>query len=82
MVKILKNGDDKKYYAKCQKCATEMEYELSDVKRETSTAYRGEIKTIKCPVCGETIQVSLLTKEEVDESRKHGSSYLGYACCS
>lgn len=23
-----------------------------------------------------------LTKEEADESRKHGSSYLGYACCS
>lgn len=72
MIKILKNGEEKKYFARCNKCATEIEYELSDVKRETSQAYRGEIKTIICPVCGETIQVNLLTKEEFETPRSYG----------
>lgn len=81
MIKILNNGMEKKYYAKCDKCATDMEYEHSDVKFETpTTGYNyGEIKSIKCPVCGKTIIVNLLTKEEYDIKNRNSS--LAYCCC-
>lgn len=79
MIKILKNGEEKKYYARCGKCGTEIEYELSDVKRETSHAYNGEIKSVICPICGETISVSLLSKEEFYDRNRSG--FLGGFSC-
>ena len=79
MIKILKNGEDKKYYARCIKCGTEMEYELSDVKHEKSPAFSGEIKTISCPICGNIINVSLLSKEEFYDCNR--SRLLGGFSC-
>ena len=79
MIKILKNGEEKKYYARCGKCGTEIEYELSDVKRERSYAYNGEIKTVTCPVCGEVINVNLLSKEEYYDTNR--SRYAGGFSC-
>ena len=74
----MKNGEDKRFFAKCNKCATEMEYSLSDVKTEIVNAvYKTKIKSIVCPVCGEPIPVNLLTKEEFYQENKNG--YLGYA---
>ena len=80
MIKILKDGTkDKKYFGKCGKCATEFEYEHSDVKYEKSPVSTAETRILTCPVCGETIFVNLLTKEEVDELGKN--SRYGYSNC-
>lgn len=74
MIKIIKDGTrDKKYYGKCHKCATEFEFEHSDVKYEENSYSNSETKSIYCPVCGKRIFVSLMTKEEFDETnRVHG----------
>lgn len=81
MIKILKNGEEKKYYARCENCGTEIEYELTDVKRETSRVLIGEIKSVICPVCGETISVNLLSKEEF-YYKNNGGYFGGFSCCS
>ena len=78
MISIVKNGKDKKYFAKCHKCASELEYEHSDVTFERSRQSNDDIKTIVCPECGSTLIISMLTKEE---SEKEGSRYgFGFGC--
>lgn len=79
MISIIKNGKDKKYFIKCYKCASELEYEHSDVVYEHSHRTGSDETTIVCPVCGTTLIVRMLTKEEID---KGGSSLgFGYTCC-
>lgn len=78
MISILTCGKEKKYYAKCGKCATEIEYEHNDVKYERVTGMSGEIRTVTCPVCGETISVNLLTKEECEKTR---GGLFNSCCC-
>lgn len=81
MVKIISDGRNKTFYTKCINCATEFEYQLSDVKTEkTENAVFNEIKTVKCPVCGEAESAMLLTKEEYDkmfERYTYGGYYGG-----
>ena len=79
MIKVLKSGMDKKYFAKCGKCATEFEYEHSDVKYEKNIGYNSEVKTITCPVCGQKSTVELLTKDEYDLMMRTGKTI--YSCC-
>lgn len=82
MIKILKDGTkDKKYFGKCGKCATEFEYEHSDVKYEKNAVSNSEVKIIHCPICGEQIFVSLLTKEEFDEVNRTSRYGLSSYCC-
>ena len=85
MIKILKDGTkDKKYFGKCGKCATEFEYEHSDVKYEKNSYSNSEMKIIHCPVCGEQIFVSLMTKEEYDEANRnprYGYGLSSSCCC-
>lgn len=69
MISIIKNGKDKKYFAKCHKCASELEYEHSDITFERSRQINDEIKTIVCPECGTTLIISMLTKEETEKER-------------
>lgn len=80
MISIIKNGKEKSYYARCQKCGTEMEYMHADVRYETSAAYNQTQKLITCPVCGETIMVNLMTKDEV-EAANNNARYSYSACC-
>lgn len=73
---IIKNGREKKYYASCAECASEIEYEYSDVCTEKSAIPGSpQTRTIKCPVCGTIIPVNLRTKEELD---KISNSLFGY----
>lgn len=78
MVRVLKSGMDKKYFAKCGKCATEFEYEHSDVTYEKNIGYQSEVKTITCPVCGQKFTVELLTKDEYDLMMRTGKPI--YSC--
>lgn len=78
MIKITQNGKEKIYYAKCSECATELEYTYEDVKYETSAAVKyAKGRFIICPVCGEPISVSLLTKKESEVTAQRG---FGYSC--
>ena len=79
MITIIKSGKEKTYYARCGKCGTEMEYMHSDVKFETSMAYSQTQRLITCPVCGETIMVNLMTKDEVEAANNSGR--FSYSCC-
>ena len=63
---IIKNGREKKFYARCAECATEIEYEYSDVCTEKSAATGEMSRTIKCPICGKVLSVTLRSKEEID----------------
>lgn len=82
MISIIQNGKEKTYYARCNKCGSEMEYEHSDVKYETSSYNNATQRYIVCPVCGETILVNLMTKEEVQETKRTSSYAWGFnACC-
>lgn len=83
MISVVKNGKEKTYYARCNKCGSEMEYMHSDVKYETSRAYANATQRyIVCPVCGESIAVNLLTRDEVEENKKHPYSLGFNSCCS
>ena len=74
MVKILVNGKtDKKYFCKCISCATEFEYEYSDITVGEDT------EEIRCPVCQKLNPVILLTKEEYDKF--HIFPYVNYGGC-
>lgn len=78
MIKILKNGREKEYFAHCQNCGTEMSYEYSDVKYET--AIKGDKgKYVICPTCGTAISVSLLTEDEAKQRAKN--VLFGNCCC-
>lgn len=52
MKKILRQGNIKKYRAKCPVCDTEFEYQRSDV------AYSNDLQgaVVECPDCGMLIQ--------------------------
>ena len=74
MVKILVNGKtDKKYFCKCIRCATEFEYEYSDIGCEKGENY------IFCPECQELNSATLLTKEEYDKLPVF--PYVNYGGC-
>lgn len=78
MVKTVIDGHEKLFYTKCLSCATEFTYQLSDVQTErTGDAIFEEIKTVKCPVCGESESAMLLTKEEY-ENMFMNYPYSGY----
>lgn len=82
MISIIENGKEKTYYARCNKCGSEMEYMHADVKYETSMAYpQAKERYISCPVCGELIQVNLMTEEEFKEMKKQTYSFGYNSCC-
>lgn len=64
MTKVISNGKTKNFYTKCSNCATEFEYQLSDVKEENEEIPFLSGKSIKCPVCESEEIATLLTKEE------------------
>lgn len=78
MITITQNGKEKTYYARCSECGSELDYTYDDVKYETSAAVKyAKGRFIICPVCGEPISVSLMTKKESELASQR--SY-GYAC--
>lgn len=81
MISVIKNGKEKNFYTRCNKCGSEMEYNHDDVKYETSVASTGITRRfIICPVCGETLLVNLVTKEEFDEMKKGSNSWMYNSC--
>lgn len=77
MVKITSNGKTKTFYTKCSNCATEFEYQLSDVKEETEEIPFLTGKSVKCPVCESEEIATLLTKEEYDRITLLNYGYNG-----
>lgn len=78
MVKIISDGRNKTFYTKCMNCATDFEYQLSDV--ETVAAGHSHVignRAVKCPSCGEFVDATLMTKEECDKILNH-YPYGGY----
>lgn len=68
MISVVKNGKEKTYFTRCIKCASELEYEFSDVEFIPPTDnFCFETKNIVCPVCGEKNCVGLLTKDEFEK---------------
>lgn len=64
MIRVIKSGKEKKFFAKCHWCASELKYEFSDINFTQQTKYLKRRRIIVCPVCGEEIDVYLCTKEE------------------
>lgn len=67
MVKTITDGKTKIFYTKCLHCATEFTYQLEDVFTEKENDALFEVKTVKCPSCGENETATLITKEEYDK---------------
>ena len=72
MIKIIKNGREKEFIARCLECATDFTYTLDDVKetfKEGETPPISEILDypfVVCPVCGNRVAASKLTREETE----------------
>lgn len=66
-MKIIKKGEQKYYYGKCEDCGTEIlcsDEDDRDLIRENAFGSY----YIKCPVCpNEEIRITAITKEEYDE---------------
>lgn len=81
MVKIISDGKNKTFYAKCHKCATEFEYQLEDIKTEKVKSIisdkEEDIEAVRCPVCDEIMPSNLITKEEYDKMFNY-HPYGGY----
>lgn len=72
MIKVIKNGREKEFFARCFECATDFTYTLDDVKE---TFEEGETPPINelldypfvvCPVCGARRRADKLTREEAE----------------
>lgn len=71
MVEVTKDGREKVYVARCGKCASDLKYSFSDVKMETVPGiYSALRKMITCPVCGEILNVNMMTAEDVEKAAK------------
>ncbi len=61
MIEVLKDGTNKKFFAVCQSCLSEMTYERKDTEiKETGQKLCGNPlvdSLIICPICGESICV-------------------------
>lgn len=80
-MKVVKNGKEKTFYAQCNKCASELEYTFEDVQfTKHDTIYELE-KKIVCPICGEEVYVSMLTKGEWEKFNSIPRGYpYAYGC--
>ena len=84
MIKIIKNGKEKIFIARCAECASDLTYELSDVQRkkdEDDFYTQPSYSYINCPVCNASIYVNLVTEED-NEKMKFPTfmSTGGYFC--
>lgn len=77
MVKTIINGEDKTFYTKCLHYATEFTYQLEDVQTEKGNDALFELRTVKCPECGENESATLLMKEEYEKMFRN-YPYGGY----
>lgn len=67
MIKIIRNGNDKIFIARCAECASDLTYELSDVRKtkDTDDFYAHySYPYITCPVCCASVYVNLVTEED------------------
>lgn len=68
MTKIISDGNNKTFYTKCYECATDFEYQLSDVETvDSEQTHTIGTKAVKCPSCGEYVDATLMTEEEQDK---------------
>lgn len=83
MIKIIKNGNDKIFIARCAECGSDLTYELSDVqrKKDEDDFYAPLYSYITCPVCYASIYVNLTTEEDNKKAPFPAFMPNGY-CCS
>lgn len=83
MTKIIKNGKDKVFRARCRDCATDFSFEFEDVMEISAPVIPGmsplpnmpKMRVVKCPVCQADVSVDLVTDEEWGKP----SYYRGFA---
>ena len=85
MIKIIKNGNEKVYFARCPKCGTDFEYMNEDVVREEApdtadsfVASLYPICTVICPVCLERIPATRTQRN--DENAWANAMLATYGC--
>lgn len=67
MVQIIKDGRLKTFFCKCQKCASDLQYQINDVHREYSGSGQVVVSnSIICPVCMYKNSVFLMTEKIPD----------------
>lgn len=68
MIEVLKDGTNKKFFAVCPNCLSEMAYERKDTDiKETGEKLFGNPLVdsfIICPICGESIRVCFQPLED------------------
>lgn len=77
MIKVIKSGLEKEYFARCARCGTEMSYRIEDAKQSVYSSMTQ--RSIVCPVCHTQIWVNLLTEEEVRENMKRFFARADYS---
>ena len=81
MITVITNGKEKTYFTRCVKCATDFEYEFSDVEFiPPPQDFYFETKNVVCPICGKKNCVYLLTKEEFEKNFPYPASFSS-GCC-
>lgn len=67
MIAVIEDGSKKVFFTQCYNCASELEYTLADTGEEKISEYlTTKQKYIVCPICGQKMSASLLTKEQQD----------------
>ncbi len=64
MIKVLKDGKNKKFFAVCPTCLSEMTYERKDTVIREDEKKMVFDSFIICPICGESICVCFQPFEE------------------
>lgn len=79
MTKIINNGREKTFRARCMDCVTDFSYTWEDV-TEVETPYASlkwmqKQRYVTCPVCSAQVVVSMLTQEEWE---RNGPFAMGF----
>ena len=88
MIKIIKDGREKVFRARCQKCATDFEYETEDIQEAEPRsdgakspadliAETALYPRVVCPVCGSKAYAARYTEEEIARVPPFFTGWLG-----
>lgn len=79
MIKIIKNGREKTFIARCMDCVSDFSYTWEDVSeveiQGMTLPFLKKQRFVTCPVCGEQVPVGMLTPEEWD---RNGAVVTGF----
>ena len=80
MIKIIKNGREKTFWARCMDCITDFNYTWEDVTEidipEMTLPYLKKQRFVTCPVCNSQVPVAMITDDELYRNGAIASTFI------